>query len=87
MIKFGLLRRREYPGLFRWTQSNHKGLCKREASGEGERGLKSEKGDVEMEAEFGMMRFKDGGGSSCHGSAVNELVPMRMQVQSLASVG
>lgn len=57
VIKLGILKQGEYPGLIRWAQCNHKSPCKREA----EVGVKSESGVVEMEAEVGMMCFKDEG--------------------------
>ena len=40
MIKLGILRQGEYPGLFTWAQCNHKGPYKREA----EVGVKVRKG-------------------------------------------
>ena len=50
VIKLGILKQGEYPGLIRWARCNHKSPYKREA----EVGVKSESGDVEMEAEAGM---------------------------------
>lgn len=57
VIKLGILKQGEYPGLIRWAQCNHESPYKREA----EVGAKSESGAVEMQAEVGMMCFKDEG--------------------------